>query len=212
LLDATLPRIHATDNRIIAFDEPLPIANLDQVTAYSIAVLTQETVSSGITGRPRLHLGKLPVNTVKFNQTVTYKGLNGLKGFNTTDVRINITQTTGQNLKGTAFIPNPSTLTMEIGNVTLGLSIGSVSVGTAQIDDMTIRPGDNNFPMTGSLNQTAVLANYDSTTGIANMTITGGDVIFDGQHISYYEAAFKANVLHLPLNVTQIIRDSLGVA
>lgn len=44
---------------------------------------------------------------------MNYLGLNGLKGFNVTGVKLNLSAPAGQpNLKGFAFIPNPSVLTV----------------------------------------------------------------------------------------------------
>jgi hypothetical protein len=40
-------------------------------------------------------------------------GLNGLKGFNTTNLKLNLTAAAGTpNLKGIAYIPNPSVITV----------------------------------------------------------------------------------------------------
>lgn len=56
------------------------INDLDQVTAYATTVLTNETVTTALTGKTKLHEGKLPVNWVNYNSTTTYKGLSSISG------------------------------------------------------------------------------------------------------------------------------------
>jgi len=205
-----MPRIHALHPKSNATVEPqrLPIHNIDQVTAYCIAVLSNENVTSALVGKTVLHEGKLPDTTVHYNTTLTYKGLNGLKGFNVTDVRLNLTAT-GPNLKGTAFVPNPSYITVTMGNVTLNLATAQQGiVGTSTIPDMTLRPGDNYLPMTATLNQALVLKSMDAKTGIVEMLIDGNSSVYNGQHLTYYEQALKSNKLTLRMNVTQILMDS----
>lgn len=116
MLDIPMPKIHVLKNVNVSSDGALvTIDSLDAVTDYCIAVLTQENVTSALVGKTNLHLGHLPKVSINYNKTTTYKGLNGLKGFNVTDVKLNLSATAGEpNLFGTAFIPNPSVLTIEM--------------------------------------------------------------------------------------------------
>jgi len=206
-----MPSIHALhpQSNASAANQLVQFNSLDEVTAYCSAVLSQEEVTSALVGKTTLHEGKLPSTTVHYNKTTTYKGLNGLKGFNVTDIKLNLTATSGPNLKGNAFIPNPSLITVAMGNVTLTLSTAKAgTVGTASILDMTLRPGDNNIPMTATLNQTLVLNSVDPTTKLVDLLIIGNSSIYNGQHLTYYEEALKSNQLTLTMNVLQIIQDS----
>lgn len=113
MLDLAMPKIHVLKNvNVSTATSRIEINSLEAVTDYCIAVLTQENVTSALVGKTDLHLGKLPKSTVKYNKTTTYKGLNGLKGFNVTDSRLNLTAS--PNLRANAFIPNPSVLTIEM--------------------------------------------------------------------------------------------------
>jgi predicted extracellular nuclease len=118
------------------------------------------------------------------------------------------------NLVGNAYIPNPSVMTIVMGNVTLVLRTEKMGeVGTTTIPNFTLVPGDNNFPMTGILNQTAVLQSLDDGgNGVVTMHIKGQSVTYNGVNLTYYEAALSAHELTLPMNVTQIVRDSLAPA
>lgn len=83
-------------------------------------------------------------------------------------------------------------LTAEQGNVTLNVSTERAGfVGTTTVLDMTLVPGNNTLPMTGTLNQTALVASMDRATGIVNLIITGKEAIYNGQHLTYYVSILR---------------------
>ncbi|TVY22435.1 hypothetical protein LHYA1_G008744 [Lachnellula hyalina] len=202
---------HPVSNAAIV-NATVPIYDQDQIALYATQLLTLKQVTTALVGKPLLHIGKLPAIHVKYNASTTYNGLNGLQGFNVTNIRIDPGNTLLilPNMNGTAFIPNPSNITVDMGNVTFSLKDPKgVEVGKTLIENMVLRPGDNHIPLIGMLNQTLILPSLEN--GFANLTITGTDVVYNGKHITYYEKALAANILHLRLNVFQILKDSLGV-
>jgi len=206
-----MPQIHALHPKSIASVslQTVAIENLDQITDYAIQVMTGESVSTALTGRTKLHEGHLPASEINFNTTVTYEALNGLAGFNVTQSKVNLTAPVGEpNLSGLAYIPNKSAFTIAMGNVTLSLTSGTADIGIATIQDLTIKPGDNYLPMTAVVNQTEIL-NHMDTEGFLDMTITGQTSVYNGQHITYYEKALSSSVLHLKMNIKQILADSV---
>lgn len=211
-----MPRVHAlhpqssneVDGAYVTFNDS---ASLQQVTDYATAVLTNEWVTTALVGKTKLHEGALPVITIKYNKTATYKGLNGLKGFNVTNAKINISATVGPNFSGMAVIPNPSNLTIALGNVTLVLATAKEGViGNSTIENMTLVPGTNSLPMTAIINEVAVLQSLDPTlgAGMVELLITGNESVYNGQHLTYYEKALQSNALTLVMNVTQVLLDS----
>jgi len=204
------PKIHALhgNTNVSVDNQVIPLTDIDGIAAFATAALVQEYVSVVLKGRPKLHLGGLPVIHVNYNEQVKYKGLNGLAGFNVTDARIDLKALPNEpNLKANAFIPNHSIITMELGNVTLSLSsIKSGFIGNATINNMTLKPGNNSLPLTGLLNQTAVINSMDN--GIVDLLITGQESVYNGNHLPYYEKALQSNVLKLQMNVLQILSDS----
>lgn len=213
MLYIPMPRVHAlhpqssnsVDGAFVKFN------SLDQVTAYATAVLTNEWVSTALVGKTKLHEGKLPAVEIHYNKTATYKGLNGLKGFNVTDAKLVAAKAGDPNLSGMAFVPNPSLLTIAMGNVSLTITTAKEGVvGTSTVNDMTLRPGNNSFPMTAILNQTLVLSSLDPTLGVGmvELFITGNTSVYNGQHLTYYEQALASNKLSLIMNVTQVLLDS----
>ncbi|KAK2629504.1 hypothetical protein QTJ16_000324 [Diplocarpon rosae] len=213
MLTLPMPRIHAKKNTNASVDSDAQITNLDQVSAYAVTVMTSEYVETALVGKTKLHLGKLPVQTVTFNTTSRYKALNSLKGFNTTDLLINPSAAAGTpNLVGNAQIPNPSLMTIALGNVTLELSTEAQGVvGNATIQNFTLRPGANTMPMSAIIDQGKVLVSLNEA-GKVNMTIAGTGSVYNGQHLTYYEKALASNVLVLEMNVRQILADSAAAA
>lgn len=116
MIQIPMPSIHAVDNSQVNIDNVnVTILSMDAVNNYTLAVLTQKNVTTRLVGSTKLHIGALPVNTIQYNHDITYGGLNGLEGFNVTDVRLNLSAATGEpNLKGTAVIPNVSPLTIDM--------------------------------------------------------------------------------------------------
>lgn len=210
----TMPRIHALHPKSNAsvIGQTVQILNLDQITEYATQVLSLKNVSTALTGRTNLHEGKLPTVNIKYNTTTTYAGLNGLAGFNVTGAKVNLTAATGEpNLSGFAYIPNPTVLTVAMGNVTLSLqTVKEGVVGNATINNLTIAPGNNTLPMTATVDQTKVISSMDSN-GFVDMVITGTSAVYNGQHITYYEKALSSNVLTLQMNIKQILSDSTGL-
>lgn len=207
-----LPKIHALhpSSVITVQNQELSIVSTDALSDYATAVLSNEFVTTALVGSTRLHEGALPVITVKYNKTSTYRGLNGLQGFNVTNVRVDLTALSGPNLSGYAYIPNPSNMTIVMGDVTMELSTALGVVGNTTIKDMTLVPGNNILPMIGTMDQTKVVGSMDAKTGLVELSIRGKSAIYKGEHLVYYERALASNNLSLALNVKQVISDSTG--
>ncbi|KAL3417550.1 hypothetical protein PVAG01_10560 [Phlyctema vagabunda] len=210
-----IPKIHAKgDTDVPIRNQLITVTDMDQLTQYCIAVLQNEEVTTHLDGRTKLHLGALPTVKVNYRESTTYKALNGLKGFNVTDALIDLSVRAGQpNFRGNASIPNPSVMTIAMGNVTLSLATEAKGVvGNATINNMTLRPGLNILPMQAVIDQALVLGSLDAATGLVEMKITGTSAVYNGQNLPYYEEALKSNVLSLSLNVAQILKDSAAAA
>ncbi len=80
MLSLPMPKIHAGKGGTNASIENAvsKINSLEQVTNYATTVMTSEYVTTALVGKTKLHLGSLPVQSVKFNSTSTYKGLSHL--------------------------------------------------------------------------------------------------------------------------------------
>lgn len=72
-----MPEIHAhhPDTNIIIEGQKASIVDMGQVTAFAKQVLTQESIEVRMQGKTKLHLGALPVNSVNYNSSISFKGI-----------------------------------------------------------------------------------------------------------------------------------------
>jgi hypothetical protein len=111
----SMPMIHALhpESNASVVNQEVTLLNQDQIAEYATQVLSLKNVSTALTGKTKLHEGSLPTVDINYNTTATYAGLNGLAGFNVTGAKVNLSAAAGEpNLKGIAFIPNPSVITV----------------------------------------------------------------------------------------------------
>jgi hypothetical protein len=134
-------------------------------------------------------------------------GLNRLSGLDITDVKIlsgtNEILSDGSNLIANVSIPNPSVMTLDLGNITMNLFVDSKQIGYSLIPNLILRPGENKYPLQGHVEQLTILglvtSNY--TDAVLPIDIVGNSSVKDGQHLMYYEEAIKSNTIRLNLDV-----------
>ena len=133
-----------------------------------------------------------------------YLGLNGLSGFNVTQFEIKLTpEPDGANMVGTVYIPNPTVMTISMGNVTFNNYVAGTFIGTSLLQNLVLAPGNNTIPMRSTVNQTLVIEQVVGTykDGMLPIDITGNSSVYDGQHLEYFEKALASNTQHITLNV-----------
>lgn len=110
----------------------------------------------------------------------------------------------GANMIGQVYIPNPSVMTIALGNVTMDLSVAGTPIGQTLIPNLTLKPGDNTVDMRSTTNQTAVLKLIPCSykDGILPVDIKGNSSLnTNGDHLPYFEYAIQSNVLSTSLDV-----------
>ncbi|KAF2146601.1 uncharacterized protein K452DRAFT_314850 [Aplosporella prunicola CBS 121167] len=204
----TIPKTHVESNNKINIDQELPVTDMDQFFAYNKMVINSEEFRLAVRGKPKLKLGGLPKYKVNYNKVVTMKGLNKLAGFAITSAQVKLKpEPDGATLLGKVSIPNPSVLSIEMGNVTMDLSVNGTYIGYTLIPNLTLEPErDNEFDMRSYVNTTLVLGLVAKgyTDLMLPVDIVGNSSInSEGEHLTYYEAAIKENTLHTTLNLTE---------
>lgn len=121
--------------------------------------------------------------------------LNSFNGFHITDTALLLVpRADGTNLIGNAVLPNPSVLTIEIGDITLDIKAGDLVIGNATLTGFTLKPGNNVHPMTGILDLGTVLTNLDTVLKSQSSLLKTGDltldavttsVVYDGVEVPY---------------------------
>lgn len=209
-----IPEVKAENGTESHINQRVQIADMTEYIKYTKTVLGTEEFSIYLKGRGGLQQGGLPKTTVNYNKEITMKGLNSLKGFNLTEFNILTSeQEDGANANGTISIPNPSVLSVEMGTVTLAMSVAGTPVGVATIEDLVLRPGNNTFEMRAVTNQTTVVTMIftDYKDGILPIDVVGNTTTFNNQSLPYYEQALQSNKLRLNLNVIDAL-ERAGLA
>jgi len=184
---------------------------------YNTWYLLNETFRMTITGTTKVHIGSLPAYNVNFAKTVNVTGLNAFKGLNITSSSVSGTpDAQGDNFHGFVTIPNPSVLTVDIGNTTFAQVFNGTNVGFSYIDNLFLYPGMNNFSIRANISQVPILEAvlsepYCANGGILPMEFIGTSVVNNGQHLPYFEAGFKQNVQQLQLDVGADLKAGLGI-
>lgn len=217
LATVAIPQSVADDGAVINVNTDLALDNSDAVTDFTKAVLGTESFELNFYGRPQLKEGPLPTSTVTFNKTVTMNGMNGLQGFELQNIMISLTPAEdGTNMNGSVSIPNPSVITVAMGNVTLDVSVNGTQIGQSYLNNLTLQPGSNIIPLRSTINQTQVISLVLGTkaaypSGVIPLTILGNSSVYNGVEIPYFTKALAANPLKTDLNVTQtLINSGLG--
>jgi hypothetical protein len=207
-----VPRIRSEDVTPITIDQNVAISNMEQFTRYTKLVMNSEEYRLAIRGSTGLHQKGLRKMTVDYNEVVTMKGLNKLRGFNVTEFNI-VRQPgpDGANMVGKVSIPNPSVKTLEMGNVTMNLFVEGDFIGTSLLPNLILRPGDNTVEMRSTTNQSMVLQKLSKfRDGMLPIDIVGNSSIYNGQHLTYYEEALKSNTVSIKLNIGSALGGLFG--
>jgi len=201
------PRAKAVDGAKGTISQTVMLPNVEAFTNFSTAILLNEKVNLTLWGKTGLKLGGLPKTIVTYNKTVTMKGLNELKGFNLTKFHlVQPAEADGTNMRGTVLIPNPSVLSLQLGTVTLDLSVDGTSVGKSRLENVIIEPGDNLVEMASTVNQTYVLGLITAPgskypKGIIPLDVLGKTSVYNGKELSYFSKALASKKLRVDLNV-----------
>lgn len=211
-----IPEAKSEKVTYITVDQDVTFASADAFTAYTKAVLGSEELTIDLDGKTTIHISGLPATDVDYRKKITMKGLNHLSGLNISDIKIlsgkDEILSDGSNMLGTVHIPNPSVMTLDLGNVTMNLAVASTPIGYALLPNLVLKPGANNVPMQARVDQTALISMILSTykNGVLPMEIVGNSSVKGDTHLVYYEEAIKANTIKLDLDAGPALR-SIGI-
>ncbi|PWY95745.1 hypothetical protein BO94DRAFT_455408 [Aspergillus sclerotioniger CBS 115572] len=201
-----VPEFNAHNGVVVDINQRVDITNETAFGDFCKAAILSEEFQLNVYGRPGLKEGSLPKSTVTYNKTTTMKGLNKLEGFELLDMSIGTSNSDGTNAKGSVYIPNPSVISIAVGNLTLNLSVNNTAIGQAFLYDLTLRPGNNTVAMTANISELTVagmLGNYKNY--IIPIDITGNSSVYDNQVIPYIAGALGSLKLQTELNVTKAL-------
>ncbi|KAL8678790.1 MAG: hypothetical protein Q9186_004900 [Xanthomendoza sp. 1 TL-2023] len=209
-----LPAVHATETTYTHVDQDVQIIDMPAFIEYNTQLLTRDSVDLIVKGKTKLHEMRFPVTTVDFQKTINMKGLNNLAGFNITSFTILLTpEPDGTNMRGEISIPNPSVLTISMGNVTFSNYIDGIFIGTSSLANLVVQPGDNTVSMRSTVNQSFVMQQVLGgryKDGMVPVDIRGDSSVFEGERVEYFEMALRANWVRVVLDVGRALREVGG--
>ncbi|PYH49986.1 DUF3712 domain-containing protein [Aspergillus saccharolyticus JOP 1030-1] len=205
-----IPKFKAHDGVEVDVDQDVNITDTTAFAEFCKAVLLNEEIQMNVYGKADLKEGSLPETKITYNKTTSIKGLNKLEGFELVDLSISTSATSGNNGKGTVYIPNPSPFTLTMGNVTLDLSVNGTAIGKSYLTDLTIYPGNNTLPMAANVSTLTVAGMLGSyPTLMLPVDIVGNSTVYNGEELPYFSEALAANKISVELNVTKALGSVL---
>lgn len=127
----------------------------------------------------------------------------------------------GSNLVANITLPNPSALSFEVGTITLDLKSGNTDliIGKATVKDLTLRPGNNTFPLRGVIdigtmigNLTEVLSSQGPAIrrGALSLTAVTKSIVSNGTLIPYYTKVLSSLPLVANVSIGEVLSNSLA--
>jgi hypothetical protein len=127
----------------------------------------------------------------------------------------------GSNLVANITLPNPTALSFEVGTITLDLKSGNTDlvIGSATVKDVTLRPGNNTFPLRGVLDIRTMIANLTEvissqgsalSKGMMSLTAVTKTIISNGTLIPYYTRVLGSLPLVANVSIGDVLRNSLA--
>jgi len=178
-------------------DVSTDVLNADAYLAFASQVLGKETLELGIRSNPTLNVGSIHFG-VDYQKTVTLRGLNGLKGielFNATILDEPLEDGTNMMVQG--MIPNPSSFILQVGDLTVDVSVSIQKLGYAVIKDLTLYPGENHVQInqyvdSQLLNRSKALIELTIQQPNTKILLTANSTIYNGEHITWLEKPLAA--------------------
>ncbi|KXG51781.1 Protein of unknown function DUF3712 [Penicillium griseofulvum] len=202
-------------------DQLTPIMNLTSWETFVRQAVFQKETALSLYGVTTGYLGVLK-NHIVLDKDVVMPTLNKFKDFSIANTTFLLpVEDDGSNLVANITLPNPTALSFEVGTITLDLKSGNTDlvIGSATVKDVTLRPGNNTFPLRGVLdirtmitNLTEVISSQGSTLnkGMISLTAVTKTIISNGTLIPYYTRVLGSLPLVANVSIGDVLRNSLA--
>ncbi|OGE49874.1 hypothetical protein PENARI_c019G06370 [Penicillium arizonense] len=183
-------------------------------------VFKKETILS-LYGVTYGYLGVLK-NHITMDKDVVIPSLNKFEGFSIADSTLILpAQDDGTNLIANLTLPNPTALSFEVGTITLDLKSGDTDliIGNATVDNVTLRPGNNTFPLKGVLDLKTVISNLTEVISSQSSSLMNGNlaltamtrtIVSNGTLIPYYTNVLSQLPLVANVGIGDVLKNTLA--
>jgi hypothetical protein len=145
--------------------------------------------------------------------------LNQFSGLSISDATLLLpAKSDGTNLIGNLTLPNPSVLTLQVGTLTLNISSGDLPIGNVSITDVTLKPGDNTYPLSGVLDLKKVIENLGEVlksqasllkTGNLTLNAKTSSIYWNDTLVPYYTDVLRTLTLTTAVGIGDIVKNTL---
>ncbi|KAJ5965789.1 hypothetical protein N7481_012503 [Penicillium waksmanii] len=214
--NVTIPSMTVKGNTTLGVEDVYrPLINQDTWVDYVHSVVFNKESTLSLKGTTNSYLGVLK-SKVTMDKDVTSPTLDSFKEFALTDSQLIIpAEADGTNLKGSASLPNPSVLTLDIGTLVLDIYSDDLLLGNATLEDVTLRPGANKFPVRAQLDLTTAITHLKElladqgasllSNGSLSLKTVTRTVTWKGTRVPYYTKVMS----ELPLMANVPLLDTL---
>ncbi|KAJ6071083.1 hypothetical protein N7499_009097 [Penicillium canescens] len=198
-----------------------PILNSTTWQAFVHDTVFKKETTLSLYGVTYGYLGVLK-NHITMDKDVVIPSLNKFDGLSIADSTLILpAQDDGTNLIANLTLPNPTALSFEVGTITLDLKSGDTDliIGNATVDNVTLRPGNNTFPLKGVLdlktvisNLTEVISSQSSSLKNGNLALTAmtRTIVSNGTLIPYYTNVLSQLPLVANVGIADVLRNTLA--
>ncbi|KAF9241465.1 hypothetical protein DTO006G1_6831 [Penicillium roqueforti] len=202
-------------------DQLTPILNMTSWETFVSQAVSQKETALSLHGVTVGYLGVLK-NHIILDKDVVMPTLNKFEGFSIANSTFLLpAEDDGTNLVANITLPNPSVLSFEVGTITLDLKSGNTDlvIGNATVKDVTLRPGNNTFPLRGVIDIGAMIGNLSEVlssqgpairTGALSLTAVTRSIVSNGTLIPYYTKVLGSLPLVANVSIGDVLRNSLA--
>ncbi|KAA8892928.1 hypothetical protein FN846DRAFT_595791 [Sphaerosporella brunnea] len=164
---------------------------------FASKLMDNDLLRVAMRGRTKMHLGAIHTG-INYNEVVTLKALNHLQGMIITSYQL-LQNQSDANLAGEVLIPNPSVVTIEMGNVGLTIALDNESYGTGVIPNLTLTPGNNTYGFRAQIEQSKLIPMALATGNGKPLTIGSNGTVIDGVKVPWLSKPLESLKTLVPI-------------
>ncbi|KAL4885418.1 hypothetical protein BJY04DRAFT_230960 [Aspergillus karnatakaensis] len=209
-----LPKLSFKANeRVTLVNQSLTLGDVNEFAALVEDVAYHPTFR--VAGQAKTKVGVATLSTtVDLLKVVELPGFNNFPNIWINEIGVMPRDEAGNNVYGEVVVFNPAPATVTLGEVTAAVILANLTVGLATVAVDNIVPGNNTFIVRAQLNTTLVEANIEEIikdqipflrNGDVRATAQGVSVVYEGEHLEYWEKAFQTILVSATRPVKEIL-------